>query len=170
MARLLATAAGLQPSPQNPLRAETFRIALILLFCCGLRRGELLRLRLAHFDSQQNLLRIEDTKFHKSRLAPLSTSVAGELRDYLDLCPQKHLSMEPERFLIWNRGCPEAQTRRTCNAFNRTWWRLCLSGSQIVTVVPSNLVSVQAPPSMYVFFWSCNIPRATASPSLSDSQ
>jgi len=127
MARLLATAAGLQPSPQNPLRAETFRIALILLFCCGLRRGELLRLRLAHIDPQQNLLRIEDTKFHKSRLVPLSTSVAGELRDYLDLCRQKHLSMEPERFLIWNLGCPEAQTRRTCNAFNRTWWRLCLT-------------------------------------------
>jgi len=73
------------------------------------------------------LLRIEDTKFHKSRLVPLSTSVAGELRDYLDLCRQKHLSMEPERFLIWNLGCPEAQTRRTCNAFNRTWWRLCLT-------------------------------------------
>jgi integrase len=127
MARLLATASGLPRSQQNPLRAETFRIALILLFCCGLRRGELHRLRLAHIDLQQNLLRIENTKFHKSRLVPLPTTVAGELRDYLHLRRAKHLPMEPDRFLIWNRQCPEGPTRRVCPAFNRTWWRLCLS-------------------------------------------
>jgi integrase len=131
MARLLATASGLPPSRQNPLRAETFRIALILLFCCGLRRGELLRLRLAHIDPQQCLLRIENTKFHKSRLVPLPISVAGELRDYLNLCREKHLPMEPNRYLIWNRQCSEGPTRRVCTAFNRTWWRLCLSAGVV---------------------------------------
>ena len=127
MARLLATAATLPASPANPLKAQTVRIALILLFCCGLRRGELLRLRLAHFDPLQDLLRVEGTKFHKSRLVPLPASVARELRAYLDLCRCNHLSMEPERFLIWNRDCSGSQSRRTCNAFNRTWWRLCLT-------------------------------------------
>ena len=43
-----------------------------LLFCCGLRRGELLRLKVAHIDQTQNLLRVEGAKFHKSRLVPLS--------------------------------------------------------------------------------------------------
>jgi integrase/recombinase XerD len=127
MARLLATTSSLEPSPQNPLRAATFRMALILLFCCGLRRGELFRLRLSHFDPQQNLLRIEGTKFHKSRLVPLPISVARELRDFLALCRKKALPMEPERFLIWNRLCSQAPVRRACTAFNRTWWRLCLS-------------------------------------------
>jgi integrase len=76
-----------------------------------LRRGELLRLRLAHFDPLQDLLRVEGTKFHKSRLVPLPASVARELRAYLDLCRCNHLSMEPERFLIWNRDCSGSQSR-----------------------------------------------------------
>jgi len=127
MARLLATAGTLPPSRQSPLRAETFRIALILLFCCGLRRGELLRLRLAHIDPQQRLLRIEDSKFHKSRLVPLPTSVDAELQTYLNLRRQRRLPMEPNQYLIWNRECAEGPTRRVCTAFNRAWWRLCLS-------------------------------------------
>jgi integrase len=40
MARVLATATRLKPSPDNPLRAQTVRMALMLLFCCGLRRGD----------------------------------------------------------------------------------------------------------------------------------
>jgi integrase len=80
MARVLGAAAKLEPSSVNPFRAQTVRMALLLLFCCGLRRGELSRLRLSHFDGDQNLLRIEGTKFHKSRLVPLSTDV---LRSFL---------------------------------------------------------------------------------------
>ena len=72
MARVLATAASLPPTYQNPLRAETIRLALALLFCCGLRRGELLRLKIRDFVPRENLVRVEATKFHKSRLVPLS--------------------------------------------------------------------------------------------------
>ena len=46
MGRVLAVARQLPPSADNPLRAETIYIGLILLFCCGLRCGELLRLTL----------------------------------------------------------------------------------------------------------------------------
>src|SRR5262249_26061692 len=74
--QLLAIAAALPASSRNPLRAATVRLALILLFCCGLRRGELLRLRVRDFDRREDLLRIEATKFHKSRLAPLPRTVA----------------------------------------------------------------------------------------------
>jgi hypothetical protein len=38
------------------------RVALLLLYCCGLRRGELLKLRLADIDTEQQLLRIQQTK------------------------------------------------------------------------------------------------------------
>jgi integrase/recombinase XerD len=85
MARVLATANQLPASPANPLRAQTIHLALVLLFCCGLRRGELLRLHLRHFDSTESVLRIEQTKFHKSRLVPLHSSVAQELRSYVEL-------------------------------------------------------------------------------------
>jgi len=43
MGRVLDAARPLPATRTNPLRAETFRMGLILLFCCGRRRGELLR-------------------------------------------------------------------------------------------------------------------------------
>ena len=104
MARVLATADQLSPSNHNPMRGPTVRLALVLLFCCGLRRGELLRLKLEHFDSKENLLRIEATKFHKSRLVPLSDSVAEELQDFLKLRRRQRLAVHPQSFLIWSNN------------------------------------------------------------------
>ena len=75
--RLLAATRQLPRTPSHPLRAETIRIGLLLLFCCGLRRGELLRLRLGDFEDGETVLRIRLTKFYKSRLVPLSPSVSS---------------------------------------------------------------------------------------------
>jgi integrase len=125
MARVLATAAQLAPSPDNPLRPETLRIALILLFCCGLRRGELLRLRLAQFDPGQSLLQIEATKFHKSRLVPLSDSVARELQDYLELRRRRHLATEINSCLIWSRRRPEPPVNYEGAGLSLGWRCLC---------------------------------------------
>ena len=88
MAQLLATASMLPPSHRNPLRAPTIRLALVLLFCCGLRRGELFRLKIRHFDRREKVLRIETTKFHKSRLVPLHDSVIEEVQRYLATSPR----------------------------------------------------------------------------------
>lgn len=125
MARVLATAMRLKPPPDNPLRAQTVRMALMLLFCCGLRRGELLRLRLAHFDPDQNLLRIEATKFNKSRIVPLSKSVARELRDYLKLRHQSQLPVEKESFLFWSPRRTESPTYAG-DGLSNAWRQLCL--------------------------------------------
>jgi site-specific recombinase XerD len=126
-ARLLATAAQLEPTPDNPLRAETYRIVLILLFCCGLRLGELMRLRLTHCDLKQNLLRIEETKFHKSRLIPLTNSVAKEVKSYVALNRSKQLLEAAESFLIWRRQRLEPQARYHGNGLRRIWQYLCVS-------------------------------------------
>ena len=123
MARLIQCARQLPPSRTNPLRAETIRLGLILLFCCGLRRGELLRIKLGDVDRNQNLIRIVLTKFHKSRLVPLAPSVAGELDDYLQRRHRSKLPMTPDSFLLWSGRCfPEvyaAQSLRTA------WHQLC---------------------------------------------
>src|SRR5207247_3500013 len=125
-ARVLATATRLKSSSGNQLRAQTARTALMLLFCCGLRRGELLRLRLAHFDPEQNLLRIEATKFNKSRIVPLSKSVARELRDYLELRHQSKLAVEKDSFLFWSPRRTESPTY-TGDGLSNAWRQLCLS-------------------------------------------
>jgi len=123
MSRVLAVARQLPPSADNPLRAETLRIGFILLFCCGLRRGELLRLTLGDIQAEQTVLHIRLSKFHKSRLVPLSPSVTLELRQYLRKRRQKKLPMAPEAFLMWSRQrSPEVYAATTLGLL---WRRLC---------------------------------------------
>jgi len=125
MGRVLAIARQLPPSPDNPLRAETFSMGLVLLFCCGLRRGELFRLTLADIQAEQTVLHIRLTKFHKSRWVPLSPSVTVELRGYLKKRRQKKLSMAPDAFLMWSRQrFPEVYA---ATSLGPLWHRLCVS-------------------------------------------
>jgi len=125
MGRVLAAARQLPPSADNPLRAETFCIGFLLLFCCGLRRGELMRLRLGDIQDEQTLLHIRLTKFHKSRLVPLSPSVTAELRKYLQERRRRKLPMVPEAFLMWSRHhSPEVYSTQSLGSI---WHQLCAS-------------------------------------------
>lgn len=77
------------------LHGQIMRCAVVLLYTAGLRRGELVRLTLADVDASGGVLRIRDSKFHKSRCVPLSPSATRELQRYLrarrragfDQCP-----------------------------------------------------------------------------------
>ena len=123
MARLIQCAYELPPSCANPLRAETIRLGLILLFCCGLRRGELLRIKLGDLDRNQSIIQITLTKFHKSRLVPLSPNVATELNHYLDRRHRLKLPMTPDSFLLWTgRRIPEVYAAQSLLA---AWYQLC---------------------------------------------
>ncbi|MBM4090021.1 MAG: hypothetical protein FJ276_11475, partial [Planctomycetes bacterium] len=127
MAHILATAASLPPSHQNPLRSETVRLALVLLFCCGLRRGELLRLKIRDFDPKERQLRVEATKFHKSRLVPLPDSVAGEVRHYLTLRRRKRRMTEPDGPLLWSNNPIASQKTYSAGALADNWRLLCIA-------------------------------------------
>jgi len=128
MANLLATATQLPPSPYNPLRSQTIRVALILLFCCGLRRGELQRLTLKHVDARQNQLHVENTKFHKSRWVPLPDSVAQEVRNYLELRRQEQFCAEPDSYLIpRRRSSASTSTRSAGEGITQIWQHLCIT-------------------------------------------
>jgi integrase len=83
IARLLATIDTWPLHPQFPLRRATYRIAVILLYTTGLRLGELARLMLRDVDLGNQTLRIRESKFHKTRVVPLSASAGRELRRYL---------------------------------------------------------------------------------------
>ena len=82
--RLLRYVSALMPSASEPLRPAVLRLAILLLYTTGLRRGELVRLTLGDVDAQRGVLFIRDSKFHKSRWVPVSRSVRAELRSYLD--------------------------------------------------------------------------------------
>jgi integrase/recombinase XerD len=80
---MLHVASLLRPSQHNPIRAATMRIAVVLLYTAGLRRGELVRLQLGDVDAQNGVLHIRESKFHRSRWVPLSQDARRELRRYL---------------------------------------------------------------------------------------
>ena len=83
IAQMLALASKLPRTSASPLRPEALRLAIVLLYTSGLRLGELLRLTMGDVEEQGAVLRIRESKFHKSRLVPLSVSTAGELLSYL---------------------------------------------------------------------------------------
>ena len=79
LVHLLAAARTLTRSPNSPLRPENVRLATVVLSTTGLRRGELTRLTVGDYDPPQRTLAIRESKFHKSRLVPLSADTAREI-------------------------------------------------------------------------------------------
>lgn len=57
---------------------------LSLIYSCGLRCGELLRLKPEHIDSKRNILIIKQSKGRKDRIAPLSDKTIKLLRIYFN--------------------------------------------------------------------------------------
>ena len=127
MARVLAAATQLQNRKSNPIRSQTIQVGLTLLFCCGLRVRELLRLQLRHYDAAEQLLRIEMTKFNKSRLVPLSPSVAQALEQYLERRRRCNIPSHPESVLMWCGRLPEPKAAYTLTGFREIWQRFCVS-------------------------------------------
>lgn len=91
--RLLRATAQLSAPPQCPLRPHVFRLAVVLLYTTGLRRGELLRLTLDDYAADEHLLLIRETKFHKSRWVPLSPTTTREVDGYLHARRRQHLPL-----------------------------------------------------------------------------
>ena len=102
IARLLAQASQLPPTSASPLCGPVLRLAIVLLYTCGLRLGELLRLTLGDLEEQGTVLHIRESKFRKSRLVPLSGSTTRELQTYLRL-RRKAFAADPGTPLLCNR-------------------------------------------------------------------
>ena len=105
IARLLATTHLLYTTSAYPLRAQAIRVGVVLLYTAGLRRGELLRLTLRDYDPQAHTLLIRASKFHKSRLLPLSADAVAELAAYLAVRrAARPDTLTEEAPLIWKGG------------------------------------------------------------------
>lgn len=99
---LLRASTGLKATPDAPLRPEVFRLAIVLLYTTGMRRGELLHMTIGDYDHHDGTLIIRATKFHKSRLVPLSHDGIRVLKDYLRARRLHRLPVSLETPLIWN--------------------------------------------------------------------
>lgn len=83
VARILSHSKRIPVSARSPLRRATTRLAIILLYTTGLRRGELLRLTATDYDPSTRTFMIRASKFHKSRLLPVQKDVAMEIERFL---------------------------------------------------------------------------------------
>jgi integrase len=80
---LIGAATTLPARPTSLLRGEVFRLAIVLLYTAGLRRGELLRLTMSDYVADERTLLIRASKFHKSRVVALSPTAVAEVARYL---------------------------------------------------------------------------------------
>ena len=94
MRRLLAVASSLR-----------VRVLLSLGYGCGLRAGEIVRLRVKHIDSAQKIIRIEQSKGRKDRNVMLSPEMHKLLRQWWKVRPSRHDAGIPvqERWLFPSR-------------------------------------------------------------------
>jgi integrase/recombinase XerD len=102
VARLLRLADSLEPSPGSRLRPHVFRLGLVLFYSMGLRRAEVVRLTIRDYDPRHETLLIRESKFHKSRLLPLSPDGTRELREYLIVRARHRIPSGPDAPLLCN--------------------------------------------------------------------
>ena len=70
---------------------------LSLIYACGLRRGELLNLKLVDIDSKRGLLIIKQAKGRKDRVTPISEKIVLMLREYYKMYTPKVWLFEEQK-------------------------------------------------------------------------
>jgi len=68
----------------------------------GLRRGELLRLTVADYDPAERTILIRESKFHKSRLLPLSSDGARQVQANLSTRRSRRMPVSSDSPLLCN--------------------------------------------------------------------
>jgi integrase/recombinase XerD len=101
--RLFNAINKLNPGCSSNVRRENFRLALVLLYTTGLRKGELIKLIIGDYNATDHTLLIRSSKFHKSRLIPLSMNGWNEIENYLKIRQRLGFPVSKEFPLIWNK-------------------------------------------------------------------
>src|SRR5437588_5208569 len=75
---------ALKPTARSSLRHLIMPEVFRLLFGCGFRAGEVLKLRVRDVDLNQGIITVRQGKFRKDRLVPPALSLVTRLRKYAD--------------------------------------------------------------------------------------
>ena len=104
--RLLAVATSLKA-----------RVLLSLGYGCGLRAGEVVRLKVKHIDRAQNIIRVEQSKSRKDRNVMLSPEMLDLLRQWWKVRPSRYDAGIPlqERWLFPGIRAGKPMTTRQLN-------------------------------------------------------
>src|SRR5207249_7790566 len=99
--------------------ADSFktRVMLSLGYGCGLRAGEVVRLKVKHIDSAQKIIRVEQSKSRKDRNVMLSPEMLDLLRQWWKVRPSRYDAGIPlqERWLFPGIRAGKPMTTRQLN-------------------------------------------------------
>lgn len=84
IASILRTADALQPPKKRSMFHIIFPAIIRLLYGCGLRVSEALALRIKDVNLKQGVITIRESKFGRSRIVTISTSLQNALGCYVD--------------------------------------------------------------------------------------
>jgi site-specific recombinase XerD len=116
--RRLLDATACCESPRGKLQPCTCRMLILLLHGVGLRISEALSLRLTNVDPTAGILTIRESKFYKTRLAPMSPALTSALGDYMAQRAKEHPAPLDAALFLARTGTPVA--RHTAeNVFSR---------------------------------------------------
>lgn len=116
--RRLLEAASICQSPRSQLQPHTCRTLILLLYGAGLRISEALALTLADVDLAAAILTIRESKFYKTRLAPIGADLTRALAAYAAQRAIHHPANPEASFLVSRTGT--SLTRQTAeNTFRR---------------------------------------------------
>lgn len=99
---LILAAAKLKPTYR--LRPLTYSTLFGLLASTGLRISEALKLKKKHIDLEQRVMRIERTKFRKSRLVPFHPTTGQAMRRYASERDRDWPGRDSDAFFVSGRG------------------------------------------------------------------
>lgn len=102
--RILEEAGKLKSRFPERLLGWSLETMILLLYACGLRLGEALKLRIMDVDFEEKTLALWNTKFHKERIVPFSAEVGERLSAYLGLRRDRRPGDGGEAPLFWWDG------------------------------------------------------------------
>jgi len=74
-----------QPDSRSPMRHLIMPEIFRLLYCCGMRVSEVLRLNFSDVNLDTGIVTIRKSKFNKDRLVPLAQTMTARLRKYASI-------------------------------------------------------------------------------------
>ena len=100
------------PAPRHDAGRKPSLYAMLvrLLWCCGLRIGEALSLRVSDVDLAESVITVHKAKHNRTRLVPMSESLAAHARRYTAA-----IGLVPEDREAWSTGSHLLEGATTAN-------------------------------------------------------
>lgn len=95
---IFSAADNIKPNRSNS--HYLYPVLLRMLYGCGLRISEALKLRMKDVDIEEGVLKIKDAKNHRDRLVPMHDSLVEYCRRY---CKQIHMTYQDDDYFFQSR-------------------------------------------------------------------